>query len=109
VQPDHKKLKDQRSFGGFGLYRFVASYHCFASISAWNELVTSGISFMENLGRAISQMGHDKEKGLSALVEKDRNTGQQYLKIPIQDERIFATVSKVLGSLIGIFRSSSTR
>ena len=66
-----------------------------------NDLIQSGISFLNKLGTLIS----DKEKvkkSLTNLVHKDEKTNQTYLKIPIEGEEI---INKSVGMVLNFLET----
>jgi hypothetical protein len=38
---------------------------------------------------------------VNSLVEKDQQTGQTYLKIPVQNQEVISNALQVLGALFG--------
>ncbi len=65
-----------------------------------NNLLVSGARFLMNLGRTISQPGHDAEKYLNAMVGRDADTGKSYLKIPLPETEVLQNIFSSLGKLL---------
>jgi superfamily II DNA/RNA helicase len=62
-------------------------------------LLSEGLSFLGRLSQTLSD-----EKATQALVdeivEKDQDTGQSYLKIPVEDSEVVKNAAKLLGGLL---------
>ncbi|MFH1613770.1 MAG: hypothetical protein ABIG61_01620 [Planctomycetota bacterium] len=70
----------------------------------WDELVSTGLSFLDKLGRTLhgreGQQQQPISKMLSGLkIETDKATGQQHLKLPIPSKEIFTGLANLLNEL----------
>jgi len=63
------------------------------------ELVQSGISFLSGLAQTLSSPEKTKEL-IDTLVAIDEETGQTYLKIPVENAAVVENAVKLLGSLL---------
>ncbi|OQY03992.1 MAG: hypothetical protein B6I25_07510 [Planctomycetales bacterium 4572_13] len=69
--------------------------------SDWNELISTGLSFLDKLGQTLlgeeSQSNKSVSKMFSGLkIEKDEATGQQQLKIPIPPKKVLKSIADIL-------------
>src|SRR3972149_5911616 len=64
-----------------------------------NDLFKTGISFLEKLSHAISE-GNSLKPALSSFVEKDKDTGKGFLKIPLPDEDAITKAVSTFGRII---------
>ncbi|MEZ4954627.1 MAG: DEAD/DEAH box helicase [Saprospiraceae bacterium] len=62
------------------------------------ELVQSGISFLNGLAQTLSSP-EKTQKLVSSLTAKDEKTGQTYLRIPVENEAVVSNALQVLGGL----------
>lgn len=65
------------------------------------QLVQMGISFLSQLGEALSNPESTK-KLVNSLVRKDETDGKTYLKIPVENEKM---VENALSLIAGLFNS----
>jgi superfamily II DNA or RNA helicase len=66
------------------------------------SLVQSGVSFLSGLVETLKSP--EKTQALvGSLVEKDKETGQTYLKIPVESQEIVENAMKMFGSLFANF------
>ena len=63
------------------------------------ELVQSGISFLSGLAQTLESAEKTKEL-IDALVKKDENSGQTYLKIPVENAAVVENMFRLLGGLL---------
>lgn len=63
------------------------------------ELVQSGISFLSGLAQTLSSPEKTKEL-VETLVATDEETGQTYLKIPVENAAVVENAVKLLGGLL---------
>jgi superfamily II DNA or RNA helicase len=63
-------------------------------------LITQGINFLGELAKTLSSP-EATEKLVSSLVEKDKDTGESYLKIPIENQE---TITSALNLLTQLFK-----
>jgi hypothetical protein len=66
--------------------------------SSPEELVQSGISFLNGLAQTLSSP-EKTQKLVSSLTAKDEKTGQTYLRIPVENEAVVSNALQVLGGL----------
>ncbi|AEE53215.1 DEAD/DEAH box helicase [Haliscomenobacter hydrossis] len=64
------------------------------------ELVSMGVNFLSGLSQTLSSPEKTAEL-VNSLVEKDAQTGQTYLKIPVQSQEVVSNALQVLGALFG--------
>ncbi|MBI5192368.1 MAG: SWF/SNF helicase family protein, partial [Nitrospirae bacterium] len=64
-----------------------------------NDLFKTGISFLEKLSQAISE-GNSLKPALSSFIEKDKDTGKGYFKIPVPDEDTISKAVSAFGRLL---------
>jgi SNF2 family DNA or RNA helicase len=66
------------------------------------ELVSAGISFLSGLGETLAS--REKTEALVAsITETDVQTGQTYLKIPVQDQAVVQNAIQLIGNLFAAF------
>jgi len=72
-----------------------------AQEQAWDDLVSTGLSFLDKLGRTLlgqeaqpQQPGPDVVSGLK--IETDKATGQRHLKLPIPKKEILQGIANLL-------------
>ena len=70
----------------------------------WNELVSTGLSFLDKLGQTLigqkSQRQQPVSKVFSGLkIETDKVTGQQHLKLPIPKKEILSGLANLFNEL----------
>jgi superfamily II DNA or RNA helicase len=66
------------------------------------ELVSAGLSFLSGLGETLAS--REKTQALVAsITETDAQTGQTYLKIPVQDQAVVQNAMQMLGNLFAAF------
>jgi superfamily II DNA or RNA helicase len=66
------------------------------------QLVQSGVSFLSGLVQTLSNP--EKTQALvSSLVQKDQETGQTYLKIPVESQEIVENAMRMFGSFFANF------
>ena len=70
-----------------------------ASSTQMDELIKTGLGFMEKLGTAFASMQNGDIK-ISDFVEKDEKTGQTNIKIPIESED---TITDTFTAIAGFF------
>jgi len=70
-----------------------------ASSTQMDELIKTGLGFMEKLGTAFASMQNGDIK-ISDFVEKDEKTGQTNIKIPIESED---TITDTFNAIAGFF------
>lgn len=68
---------------------------------AWNDLISTGLSFLDKLGQTLlakdSQPQKPGSKAFSGLkVETDKATGQRHLKLPIPKKEIIQGIANLL-------------
>ena len=61
-------------------------------------LISQGLSFISGFAKAISTP-EAAERLVSSLVEKDKETGKTYMKIPIENEKTVTNTLNILGQL----------
>ena len=66
-----------------------------------NELLPAGVSFFQKIGSAFADIQSGKIQ-ISDFVEKDKETGQTSIKLPVKDEE---TVLNVMNSIVGMFKA----
>lgn len=66
-----------------------------------DELFNAGFSFFEKMGTTINKL-QSGEMSINDFVEKDKETGQTSIKIPVQNEE---TVVKAINSISNIFNA----
>ena len=71
---------------------------------AWDDLVSTGLSFLDKLGRTLlGEEGHPQQpssKAFSGLkIETDKTTGQSHLKLPMPKKEILQSVANLLNEL----------
>ncbi|MCH8194422.1 MAG: DEAD/DEAH box helicase, partial [Planctomycetes bacterium] len=72
---------------------------------AWNDLLSTGLSFLEGLGRSLTQ--NKKTVGETPVVsspsllklETDARTGERCLKVPIPSKEVVTGIANLLGDL----------
>lgn len=66
----------------------------------WNDVVAAGLSFLEQLGRALApDASREQGPNRPLMVERDAATGHAYLKLPLPDPQVLERLSQVLGAL----------
>jgi len=73
-------------------------------IQDWDELVSTGLSFLDKLGQTLlgqkSQQQQPVSKAFSGLkVETDKATGQRHLKLPIPKKEVLAGLANLFNEL----------
>ena len=68
---------------------------------AWDDLVSTGLSFLDKLGRTLlgpeGQLQQPGSKAFSGLIiETDKATGQRHLKLPMPKKEIFQVIANLL-------------
>jgi len=68
---------------------------------AWDDLVSTGLSFLDKLGRTIlGQEGQPQQLGSEAFsglkIETDKATGQRHLKLPIPQKEVLQGIANLL-------------
>lgn len=71
--------------------------------TAPKELLSQGVSFFQQLAKTLSEPESAKAL-VEELVEEDKQTGQRYLKIPVESKE---GVNQVLGMLGGLLKGLS--
>ena len=64
-----------------------------------NDLFKTGISFLEKMNHAISE-GDSLQPVISSFIEKDKETGKSFLKIPVPDEDTISKALSTFGKLL---------
>jgi len=64
-----------------------------------SELITSGLGFLEKLGSAFASIQKGDVK-ISDFIEKDTETGQTSIKIPVKDEQV---INDAINTIAGFF------
>ncbi|MBI5407641.1 MAG: SWF/SNF helicase family protein, partial [Nitrospirae bacterium] len=64
-----------------------------------NDLFKTGISFLEKLSHAVSE-GDSPQPVISSFIEKDKDTGKSYFKIPVPDEDAISKAVSAFGRLL---------
>ena len=64
------------------------------------DLISMGVNFLSGLTQTLSSPEKTAEL-VNSLVEKDQQTGQTYLKIPVQNQEVISNALQVLGALFG--------
>ncbi|MBI5376292.1 MAG: hypothetical protein HZA77_12700, partial [Candidatus Schekmanbacteria bacterium] len=64
-----------------------------------NDLIKTGITFLEKLGTSLSD-GKSLQPLISTFVEKDKDTGKTFLKIPVPDEDIINKAVSIFSGLL---------
>jgi len=67
----------------------------------WNELISTGLSFLDKLGQTLLGKEGPSNKPTSKMfsglkIEKDKDTGQQQLKIPIPPKEVLKGIADLL-------------
>jgi hypothetical protein len=67
----------------------------------WDDLVTTGLSFLDKLGRTLlGQEGQPQQPGSKVFsglkIETDKTTGQRHLKLPIPKKEILQGIANLL-------------
>jgi len=62
-------------------------------------LLSEGVSFLSRLSQTLSDEKATQEL-VNEIVEKDEDTGQSYLKIPVEDSETVKNAAKLLGGLL---------
>ena len=63
------------------------------------DLFKTGISFLEKMSHAISE-GDSLQPVISSFIEKDKDTGKSFLKIPVPDEDTISMAVSAFGRLL---------
>lgn len=66
------------------------------------QLISNGINFLTGLAQTLSSP-EATQKLVSSLVEKDKESGKSYLKIPVENQEIIAQALNVFGQLFAAF------
>jgi superfamily II DNA/RNA helicase len=64
------------------------------------ELVQTGVSFLSGLAQTLSSPEKTREL-VESIVAKDEQSGQSYLKIPVESAAVVENALKLLGGLFG--------
>jgi len=70
-----------------------------ASSSSGAGLLSEGLSFLGRLSQTLSDEKATQQL-VNEIVEKDEQTGQSYLKIPVEDSEVVKNAAKLLGGLL---------
>lgn len=70
------------------------------TLSAEDQIIQTGVSFFEQLAKSLSNPESTKQL-VSKLTEKDKVSGQTYLKIPVGDEQVIEKALQLIGGLLG--------
>jgi len=65
-------------------------------LSEPSELVSQGINFFSGLAKTLSSP-EETQKLVQSITEKDKESGQMYLKIPVESQETVAQVFNMLG------------
>lgn len=71
-----------------------------SSEPAPTELLAQGLSFFAGLSKTLASPEKTAEL-VSSITEKDKRTGQTYLKIPVESQEIVTNVLSLVGNLFG--------
>ncbi len=71
------------------------------------ELISTGLNFFNQLAETLRDK-EATEKLVASITEKDKNTGQTYLKIPVDDEKVIENALNVIGTLFKVFQNKDT-
>lgn len=71
-----------------------------SSATAGANLIQEGVSFFSRLSETLSD-AQATEELVNSLVEEDKETGQSYLKIPVESNAVVQNAMKLLGGLLG--------
>ena len=63
------------------------------------ELLSQGLSFLSSLSKTLASPEKTAEL-VNSITEKDTNTGQTYLKIPIESQEIVSSVLSLMNKLL---------
>jgi ERCC4-related helicase len=69
------------------------------SSSSGAALLSEGLSFLGRLSQTLSDEKATQQL-VNEIVEKDEQTGQSYLKIPVEDSEVVKNAAKLLGGLL---------
>jgi hypothetical protein len=86
------------STGSSGLQRPRGS----AAPATPEELVQTGVAFLTGLAKTLSDP-NETQKLVHSLTAKDEQTGQTYLKIPVENEAMVSNALTLLGGLFKAF------
>jgi len=71
--------------------------------SPWNDLVTTGLSFLDQLRGALNtepgKVNGPRKSKLPIAIETDKNTGEPYIKLPVPTQDLLQGVADLLGDL----------
>jgi len=73
-----------------------------AKETPWNDLVTTGLSFLDKLSQALKETPADPGKGPASgaiQVQTDAQTGQPYLKLPLPAKDVLQGFANILAEL----------
>ncbi|TXB67956.1 DEAD/DEAH box helicase [Phaeodactylibacter luteus] len=70
-----------------------------SSPSSGAGLLSEGLSFLGRLSQTLSDE-KATQRLVNEIVEKDEQTGQSYLKIPVEDSEVVKHAAKLLGGLL---------
>lgn len=70
-----------------------------ASPSGPASLLGEGVSFLSRLSETLANEKATQQL-VDEIVEKDEQTGQSYLKIPVEDSQVVKNAAKLLGGLL---------
>lgn len=70
-----------------------------AAASSPASLLSDGVSFLSRLSQTLADERATQQL-VDEIVEKDQQTGQTYLKIPVEDSEMVKNAAKLLGGLL---------
>ena len=74
-----------------------------AALDGWATLVQTGLTLLEQLA-AVSRASPDAHRGGLRFVQRDPQTGQDYLKIPMPSPEVLDRALQSIGTLLDRFR-----
>jgi hypothetical protein len=74
-----------------------------AALDGWATLVQTGLTLLERLA-AVSRASPDAHRGGLRFVQRDPQTGQDYLKIPMPSPEVLDRALQSIGTLLDRFR-----
>ncbi len=76
--------------------------------SGWSAVVQTGVAFLEQLA-AVSPAAPDGGAGGLRFVQRDPQTGEDYLRIPVPSPEVLDRVLQTIGALVDRFRPTASR
>lgn len=77
------------------------------SAPTWEDIVSTGVSFIQKLGQALSggsPASTNPETAVSSPIAEDEQTGEKYIKLPLPQPEILQKFSESFGALLEIMQ-----